>query len=45
MIKAKFINYIRIYGIQHTVGENIIANTKILNNYGAIQPFKFPIFR
>ena len=26
-----------------TVGENIIATTKIRNNYGAIQSFKFPI--
>ena len=29
----------------HTVGENIIATTKILNNYGAIQSFIFPILR
>ena len=28
----------------HTVGENIIATTKIRNNYGAIQLFIFPIF-
>ena len=28
-----------------TVGENIIATTKIRNNYGAIQTFIFPIFR
>ena len=27
-----------------TVGENIIATTKIRNNYGAIQSFIFPIF-
>ena len=26
-----------------TVGENSIATTKIQNNYGAIQSFKFPI--
>ena len=26
-----------------TVGENIIATTKIRNNYGAIQSFIFPI--
>ena len=26
-----------------TVGENIIATTKIRNNYGVIQTFKFPI--
>ena len=29
--------------IQSTVGENIIATTKIRNNYGAIQSFIFPI--
>ena len=28
-----------------TVGENIIATTKIRNNYHAIQSFKFPILR
>jgi hypothetical protein len=28
-----------------TVGENIIATTKIRNNYGAIQSFKFLILR
>ena len=28
----------------HTVGENIIATTKIRNNYGAIQSFIFPIY-
>ena len=27
----------------YTVGENIIATTKIRNNYGAIQSFIFPI--
>ena len=27
-----------------TVDENIIATTKIRNNYGAIQSFKFPIY-
>ena len=27
----------------YLVGENIIATTKIRNNYGAIQSFKFPI--
>ena len=27
------------------VGENIIHTTKIRNNYGAIQSFKFPILR
>ena len=26
-----------------TVSENIIVTTKIRNNYGAIQSFKFPI--
>ena len=26
------------------VDENIIATTKIRNNYGAIQSFKFPIY-
>jgi hypothetical protein len=35
----------QVFHIKHTVGENIIATTKILNNYGAIQSFKFPIFR
>ena len=29
----------------YTVGENAIATTKIRNDYGAIQSFKFPIFR
>ena len=29
--------------IVHTVGENIIATTKIRNNYGAIQSLIFPI--
>ena len=29
--------------IQYTVGENIIATTKIRNNYGPIHSFKFPI--
>ena len=28
-----------------TVGENIIATTKIRNDYGAIQSFIFPILR
>ena len=28
-----------------TVGKNIIATTKIRNNYGAIQSFIFPILR
>ena len=28
-----------------TVGENIIATTKIRNNYGAIQSFIFPLLR
>ena len=31
--------------IQITVGENIIATTKMRNNYGAIQSFIFPILR
>ena len=30
---------------RHTVGENIIATTKIRNKYGAIQSFKIPILR
>ena len=30
--------------ILSTVGESIIAITKIRNNYGDIQSFKFPIF-
>ena len=30
---------------KHTFGENIIATTKIRNNYGAIQSFIFPILR
>ena len=29
--------------IVHTVGENIIAITKIRNNYGAIKSLNFPI--
>ena len=29
----------------YTVGENIIAATKIRNNYGAIQSFIFPILQ
>ena len=28
-----------------TVGENIVATTKIQNNYGAIQSLIFPILR
>ena len=31
--------------LDYTVGENIIATTKIRNNYGAIQTFIFPILR
>ena len=31
--------------IDITVDENIIATTKIRNNYGAIQSFIFPILR
>ena len=31
--------------IIHSVGENIIATTKIRNNYSAFQSFKFPILR
>ena len=33
------------YLFLNTVGENIIATTKIRNNYVAIQSFIFPILR
>ena len=38
-----FINVLFIYAC--TVGENIIATTKIRNNYGAIQSLIFSILR
>ena len=35
----------KIVSVKYTVGENIIATTKILNNYGAIQSFIILILR
>ena len=35
----------RVRLTDYIVGENIIATTKIQNNHGAMQSFKFPILR
>ena len=35
--------WVQSIGAEYTVDENIIATTKIRNNYGAIQSFIFPI--
>ena len=41
---AAFISLYDSFGLDFiAVGENIIATTKIQNNYGAIQSFIFPI--
>ena len=37
--------YFVVKVLNHTVDENIIATTKIRNNYDAIQSFIFPILR
>jgi hypothetical protein len=40
----KFVNYKNVVLCRNsTVGENIIATTKIRNNYGAIQSFNFSL--
>ena len=46
MYKVPFqINFKRHISIIHTVDKNIIAITKIQNNYGAIQSFIFQLLR
>ena len=42
LTSANYRHVIQI-SLLHTVGENVIAITKIRNNYCAIQSFKFPI--
>ena len=43
--ETRFIDAALSFQDPGTVGENIIATTKILNNYAAIQSFIFPILR
>ena len=43
--KKNFAHIMITNKVRNTVDENIIATTKIRNNYGAIQSFKFPILQ
>ena len=45
MSKSKYAYIIGVIDSDPTVGENIIATTKIRNYYGAIQSSFFPILR